>query len=173
QGDEGGVAQVGQIHLRLLGEGRVGGHREKDIVGEQQQLLAVRVDQAVIEGDQYGVQLHVLQLVEQVDIGAENQVDVELAAAQLEPHDQLRHGLDCQRVERAKLEALGRETGCFPGLPYRFDNVLDQQLGSFFQNEGAFQRDQVAPLALEQRAAQRTFQRVDGAVYADVAGVQL
>src|SRR5690606_21641066 len=93
EGDEGGVAQVGQIHLRLFGEGRIGGYREKDVVGEQQQLLAVGVDQAVVEGDQDGVQLHVLQLVEQVDVGAEDQVDVELAAAQLEAHDQLRHGL--------------------------------------------------------------------------------
>ncbi|MNE27612.1 hypothetical protein D3C80_1210290 [compost metagenome] len=173
QGDEGGVGQVRQVHFILGGEGRVGGHGEEDIVGEQRQLLAVRVVHAVVEGHQDGVQLHVLQAVEQVDVGAQGEVDVQLAAPQLQAHHQLRHGLHRQRIERAELEALGGKPRRLAGHPHHFDGVLDQLLRLLFQHIGAFQRRQVAPFVLEQRAAQRAFQGVDGAVHADVAGVQL
>jgi len=94
QGDEGGVAQVAEVDLGVLGKWRVGRSGEENIVGEQWHLLATLIADAFVDRDQDGVQLHVLQLVEQVDVGAQNQVDVEFASSQLEAHDQLRHGLD-------------------------------------------------------------------------------
>ncbi len=48
-----------------------------------------------------------------------------------------------------------------------------QLLCALFEHVGAFQRGEVAAFMLEQRAAQGVFQGVDGAVYADVAGLQL
>ncbi|MNC18939.1 hypothetical protein D3C75_668610 [compost metagenome] len=173
QGDEGGLAQVGQVHLGLAGERRVGGHGEEDVVAKQRQRLAVRIGHAVVERHQDGVQLEVLQLVQQVDVGAEDQVDVQLAAPQLEAHDQLRHRLHRQRVERAELEALGGEAGRLAGQAHGVEHVGDQLLRAVLQHVGTFQRTELAPLALEQRAAQGVFQRVQGAMHADRAGVQL
>ncbi len=173
QGDESGVTQMAEIHFALVGERRVGWRSEENVVGKQLHLGTVRVGDALVERHQNGVQLHVLQLVEQVDVGAQDQVDVELAAAQLQAHDQLWHGLHRQRVERTELKALGRETGRFAGTPHRLEHVLDQLLGTLLEYIGTFQRNQVAPLVLEQRASQRAFKRVDGAMHADVAGVQL
>ncbi|MNR16937.1 hypothetical protein D3C85_1335710 [compost metagenome] len=115
----------------------------------------------------------VLQALQQVDVGAQGQVDVEFAAAQLEAHDQLGHGFHRQRVERAQAEALGVEAGGLAGLADHLLGVLDQLAGFLFQHVGAFQRDQLAAFVLEQRAAQCAFQRVDGAVHADGAGGQL
>ncbi len=56
QGDESGVGEVRQVHFVLVGERRVGGDGEEDVVGKQRQLLAIRVVHAVIQGDQDGVQ---------------------------------------------------------------------------------------------------------------------
>ncbi|KIY40437.1 hypothetical protein TZ03_12150 [Pseudomonas sp. 10-1B] len=173
QGDEGGVGQVGQVHLGLLGERRVGGDGEEDVVGEQRQLLAGRVADAFVERHQDGLQLVVLQALQQVDVGAQGQVDVQFTAAQLQAHHQLGHGFYRQRVERAQAEALGIEAGGLTGLAHHLLGVLDQLAGFLFQHVGAFQRDQLAAFVLEQRAAQGAFQRVDGAVHADGAGGQL
>ena len=170
--DEGRVAQGAEIDLGEPGVGRVHRHGEENVIGEQRQVLAVGIADAVVERHQDGVQLHVLQLVEQIDVGAEDQVDVQRAASQLEAHDQLRHGLHRQRIERAELETLGGEAGRLAGQAHRVEHLLDQLLRALLEHVGAFQRGQVASLVLEQRAAQGAFQRVDGAVHADVAGAQ-
>ncbi len=84
----------------------------------------------------------------------------------------MRHGLHRQRIERAELETLGGEAGRLAGQAHRVEYLLDQLLRALLEHVGAFQRGQVASLVLEQRAAQGAFQRVDGAVHADVAGAQ-
>ena len=174
QRDERGVAQVAQVDFRLLGEGRIGRCSEKDVIGEQRQLRTVLViADTLVQRHQDGIQLHVFQLVEQVDIGAEDEVDVEFAAAQLQAHDQLRDGFNRQRIERPELEPLGREPRRLAGLAHGFEHVLHQLLRLFLQHICAFQRNQIASLVLEQWAAQRTFERMDCAVHADIAGVQL
>ncbi|MNN47679.1 hypothetical protein D3C81_1621120 [compost metagenome] len=96
QGDEGFVADLGQVDFSPLGKLRVGGCGEEDVIGKQRDLFAIRVVDAVVQRHQDRIDFHVLELVEQVDVGAQNQVDVELAAADLQTHDQLRHGLDRQ-----------------------------------------------------------------------------
>ncbi len=92
QGDEGGVGEVGQVHLGLLGEGGIGGYGEKDVVGKQRQLFAGRVADALVQGDENGLQFMVFQALQQVEVGAQGEVDVQFAAPQLKPHHQLGHG---------------------------------------------------------------------------------
>ena len=115
----------------------------------------------------------VFQALQHVDVGAQGKVDVQLAAAQFQAHDQFGHGFYRQRVERTQAEALGEEPRSFAGLAHHLLGVLDQLPGFLFQHVGAFQRDQLAAFVLEQRAAQGALQRVDGAVHADGTGRQL
>ena len=68
---------------------------------------------------------HVVQALQQVDVRAQGQVDVELAAAQFEAHDQFRHGLHRQRIEGAQAETFGIEPGGFTGLADHLLGVLD------------------------------------------------
>lgn len=96
EGDKCRFTQVAEIHLAVLGKRRVGGHSQEDIVGKQRQLLAVRVMGAFIKRHQHGVDFHVLELVQQVHVRTQNQIDIQLAAADFQAHDQLRHRLDGQ-----------------------------------------------------------------------------
>ncbi|MNR21424.1 hypothetical protein D3C85_1383260 [compost metagenome] len=136
-------------------------------------MFAVRIVHALVQRHQDGIHFHVLELVEQVDVRAHDQVDVQLAAANLQAHDQLRHGFHRQRIQRTELETLSRKACRLAGYADGLQHILDQLLRPFLQHIGTFQRCQVTPLVLEQRAAQGALKRVNSPVHADVAGVQL
>ncbi len=150
--------------------GRIRRRGEVDLVFEQRDGfdLGIRLG----HGHQRGVDRALLELEEQVGIGAEHQLRLQFRPPDLDADHHVRHRADGQRIERADFHVIGRVPG---GLARGADAVghgLDDVGSHIRQHVRGFGRQQVAPFVAEQGAAHAFFQRVQRAVHADRAHIQ-